>query len=139
MSNLVALSLAAVLVAAAPAGSLTVTQRHLVAVCLDAAPVPEGTRSWNTGNSAITLTVTMRNQPRAGVAGAPAGYASVTFTPDAGHRYEVEVRAAPETFSRRVWPEGSWTPVVRDRTDDRLVSGEPVWGPPPCPVASGQR
>ena len=138
MSNVLALSMAAVL-AAAPVGSLKVTQRHLVAVCLDAAPVREGARSWNTGTTAMALTVTMRNQPRTGLADTPAGYATITFTPEAGHRYEVEVRAAPQTFSRRVWPQGAWTPVVRDRTDDRLVGSEPAWGPPPCPVVSAQR
>lgn len=138
MSNVIALSIAAVL-AVVPAGSLKVTQRHLVAVCLDAAPVRVGARSWNTGTTAMALTVTMRNQPRPGIAEAAAGYATVTFTPEAGHRYEIEVRAAPQTFSQRVWPEGAWTPVVRDHTDNRLVGSVPVWGPPPCPVVSAQR
>ena len=55
-----------------------------------------------------------------------------------GHRYEVEVRAAPQTFSTRVWTEGHWAPVVRHRTADRLVSTEPVWGPPPCSGASAE-
>lgn len=139
MPTALTLSIAAVLVVAAPAGSLKVTQRHLVAVCLDAAAVRPGTRSWRTGDAPMALTVTMRNQPRAGTPDARPGYATVTFAPEAGHRYEVEVRSAPHTFSRRVWTQGAWTPVVRDRTDDRLVSGEPVWGPPPCPVASAQR
>jgi hypothetical protein len=139
MSTALTLSIAAVLVLAAPVGSVKVTQRHLVPVCLDAAPVKPGTRSWRTGDAPMTLTFTMRNQPRAGTADQPAGYATVTLVPETGHRYEVEVRAAPQTFSRRVWPEGAWTPVVRDRADDRLIGGEPVWGPPPCAVASGQR
>ena len=139
MSTALTLSIAAVLVVAAPAGSLKVTQRHLVAVCLDAAPVQAGTQSWRTGDAPMALTFTMRNQPRAGTEDVPAGYATVTFSPEVGHRYEIEVRSAPQAFSRRVWPEGAWTPVVRDRTDDRLVSGEPVWGPPPCPLASAQR
>ncbi len=138
-STALTLATAAVLVLGAPAGSLKVTQRHLVPVCLEAAAVRPGTRAWPTGNAPLALTFTMRNQPRPGTADAPAGYATVTFTPAAGHRYEVEVRSAPRTFSQRVWPEGAWTPVVRDRTDDRIVSGEPVWGPPPCPVASAQR
>lgn len=124
---------------AAPAGSLTVTQRHLVPVCRGAASVPAGTRSWPIGEGPLALTFTMRNQPRTGRAGAEPGYATVTFTPEAGHRYEVEVRAAPQTFSTRVWTEGHWAPVVRDRTADRLVSTEPVWGPPPCSGASAQR
>lgn len=139
MSTVPMFAIAAAFVLAVPTGSLKVTQRHLVPVCFDAAPVHAGTRSWSTGEAPMTLTFTMRNQPRAGTANAPAGYATVTFAPEVGHRYEVEVRSAPQTFSQRVWPEGAWTPVVRDRTDDRLVSGEPVWGPPPCPVASGQR
>lgn len=130
---------AAALLAAAPAGSLKVTHRHLVPVCRDAAPVPAGTRSWATDDTPMALTFTMRNQPRSGGANAPPGYATVTFTPAAGHKYEVEVRAAATMFSVRVWPEGQWVPVVRDRTTDAVVSGEPAWGPPPCPVASSQR
>lgn len=124
---------------AAPAGSLKVTQRHLVPVCRGAAPVPAGTRSWSTADAPLALTFTMRNQPRTGLASADSGYATVVFTPEAGHRYEVEVRAAPQTFSARVWAEGQWAPVVRDRTVDRIVSSEPVWGAPPCPVPSTQR
>lgn len=139
MSTALTLSLAAVLLTVAPTGSLKVTHRHLVAVCVDGAPVRAGARSWDTGDAPMTLTVTMRNQPRTGTANAPAGYATVTFTPTAGHRYEVEVRSPPQTFSQRVWPEGVWTPAVRDRTDDRLVGSEPVWGAPPCRIASAQR
>ncbi len=85
------------------------------------------------------LTFTMRNQPRAGVAGAVPGFATVTLTPEPWRHYKVEVRSAPQTFSARVWPEGQWTPVVRDRTADRVVSGELVWRPPPCSVASAER
>lgn len=133
------LAIAAALVVAAPGGALRVTQRHLVPVCLDAAPVAAGTRSWRTGDTTMAITFTMRNQPRAGTADAAAGYATISFTPEVGHRYEVEVRSTPQAFSRRVWPEGAWTPVVRDRTIDRIVSGEPVWGSPSCPGVSGQR
>lgn len=139
MSTALTLTVAGVLVAAAPAGSLKVTQRHLVAVCVAGAPVRAGARSWPTGDGPMALTFTMRNQPRTGVAHAVPGYATVTFTPETGHRYEVEVRSAPQAFSARVWPEGQWTPVVRDRTTDQVVSGDPAWGPPPCPVASAQR
>lgn len=139
MPTLPLLALTAVLVAAAPAGSLKVTQRHLVPVCRDAAAVPAGTRAWSTGERPIALTFTMRNQPRTGTADAVPGYATVRFTPEPGHRYEIEVRSAPQTFSRRVWAEGQWAPVVRDRTRDRIVSAEPEWGAPPCPVVSGQR
>lgn len=139
MSSALTFTVAAVLVAAAQTGSLKVTQRHLVPVCLDAAAVRTGTRSWPTGDAPMALTFTMRNQPRTGTADAAPGYATVRFTPEPGHRYEVEVRSATDTFSKRVWSEGAWTPVVRDRTDDRLVSSEPVWGPPPCAVGSSQR
>lgn len=139
MSTAFTLALATALVAAAPAGSLQVTHRHLVAVCVDGAPVRAGTRSWRAGDAPMTLTFTMRNQPRPGVADVSAGYATITFAPMAGHRYEVEVRASPRTFSQRVWPERAWTPVVRDRIADRLIGTEPVWGAPPCPVASAQR
>lgn len=128
----------ALLAAAAP-GAVKVTQRHLVPVCLDATPVRTGTRSWSTADAPMALTFTMRNQPRTGIADVAPGYATVTFTPEAGHRHEVEVRAEAQTFSSRVWPERQWTPVVRDRTTDRVVSGEPTWGSPPCPLASVQR
>lgn len=134
MSTAVILSLAAAL-AATSAGSLTVTHRHLVAVCVDGAPVRAGTRSWGTGDTPMTLTFTMRNQPRTGTADAPAGYATLTFKPTAGHRYEVEVRSPPQTFSQRVWPEGVWTPVVRDRTTDSVVSGDVGWGAAACATA----
>lgn len=130
---------AAALLAAAPADSLKVTHRHLVPVCRDAAPVPTGTRSWVTAEAPMALTFTMRNQPRPGIVDAAPGYATVTFTPENGHRYEVEVRAEPQAFARRVWPEGQWAPVVRDRTVDRVVSTTPAWGPPPCAAASAQR
>jgi hypothetical protein len=77
----------------------------------------------------------MRNQPRPGRApagDADPGTAIVRFTPEPGHRYEVEVRADAAAFSARVWPKGHWTPVVRDRTTDRVVSGDPEWTAPPC-------
>jgi hypothetical protein len=139
MPTTLMLALAVALAAAPPAGSLTVTHRHLVPVCRDGLPVAAGTRSWPTAEAPITLTFTMRNQPRPGIANASPGHATVTFTPEPGHRYEVEVRSATQAFSTRVWPEGQWAPVVRDRTTDRVVSGEPSWGAPPCPAASGQR
>lgn len=81
------------------------------------------------------LAVTMRNQPRPGMApagDADPGTAIVRFTPEPGHRYEVEVRADAASFSRRVWTTGAWAPVVRDRTTDRVVSGDPEWAAPPC-------
>ena len=116
---------------------LTVTQRALVVQCVDGVAVPADRRSW-TVTAPVTLAVTMRNQPRPGMApadGADPGTAIVRFAPEAGHRYEVEVRAEATTFSTRVWPQGQWTPVVRDRTVDRIVSGDPEWAAPPCQPA----
>lgn len=117
---------------------LRVTQRALVVQCLNGLAVSPRTRSW-TVTAPVTLAVTMRNEPRPGMtpAGdADPGTAIVGFTPEPGHRYEVEVRAEPMRFSIRVWPKGEWTPVVRDRTTDRVVSGPPDWvSPPPCTPA----
>ena len=113
---------------------LAVTQRALLVQCVDGAAVPADRRSW-TVSAPVTLAVTMRNQPRPGMAPAgdsDPGTAIVRFTPEPGHRYEVEVRADPTTFSTRVWPKGAWLPVVRDRTTERIVSGDPEWAAPPC-------
>jgi hypothetical protein len=60
------------------------------------------------------------------------GVAVVAFTLEAGHKYEVEVRASPTAFSSRTWERGEWKPVVRDRTIDRIVSGEPRWSGSVC-------
>lgn len=135
------LALLAALVGAAapPRGSVRVKHAHLVAECLGGTAVPARTRAWPTTDAPVTLTFTMRNEPRTGIANAAPGHATVTFTPLPGHRYDAEVRADATTFARRVWPEGAWTPVVRDRTTDAIVSGPPTWGPPPCAPASGQR
>ena len=110
---------------AAPA-ALRITNSHLVATCLDGKPITGGTRSWNL-TAPASLTLTMRNEPRPGVGNVVPGVAVITFTPEDGHRYEVEVRASVTANSQRVWPQGEWTPVVRDRTTDRIVSGEPQW------------
>jgi hypothetical protein len=125
------LAAAGTAVAQGNAARLTVTQRALVVQCLDGAAVGDGRRSW-TVSAPVTLAVTMRNQPRTGVANADPGTAIVRFTPDAGHRYEVEARADAASFSRRVWTIGKWAPVVRDRTTDRVVSGDPEWAAPSC-------
>lgn len=118
--------------AAGPAdATLRVTQPALIAQCLNGTAVASATRSWRV-STPVTLAVTMRNQPRPGVADADPGTAIVQFTPEPGHRYEVEVRAAATTFSARVWTTGAWTPVVRDRTADRVVSSDPEWAAPPC-------
>jgi len=117
---------------------LAITQPALVVQCFNGSAVTPRTRSW-TVTTPVVLALTMRNEPRPGMAPAgdiDPGTATITFTPEPGHRYEVEVRAEPMRFSTRVWPRGEWTPVVRDRTTDAVVSGAPVWDAPPCPPAA---
>jgi len=63
-----------------------------------------------------------------------AGFATVKFTPEVGHKYEIEVRAPTMSFPRRAWDRGTWKPVVRDRTADRIISGEPEWSATGCPA-----
>ena len=133
---LMTLSLLATPIAARAQASarLQITQRALVVQCFNGAAVAPRARAWTIA-APVTLAVTMRNQPRSGMAPsghADPGTATIQFTPEPGHRYEVEVRADAATFSARVWPKGSWVPVVRDRTTDRVVSGEPEWTAPPC-------
>jgi hypothetical protein len=111
---------------ARPVG-VKVTHGHLRPVCMDGAPVRPGDRSWRLAPGSHSMVLTMRNAPRPGIADAPAGFAAVTFTLEDGHQYEVEVRAPATAFSNRVWARGEWKPVVRDRTADRLVSGEAQW------------
>ena len=118
-------------VSAQPAASVKVkvTQSYLVPTCLDGMPTG-GKRTWTMPAGVHTMSFTMRNEPRPGGAAASTGspgVAAVTFTLEAGHNYEVEVRADPTTFSRRVWEREQWQPVVRDRTADRIVSSEPRW------------
>lgn len=129
-----ALLLAAALLAAPRPTTVEVqvTQKHLVPVCLDGEPV-EHERHWRMTLSAHTLAFTMNNEPRhpAAPGGSP-GFALVRFTPEAGHRYEIEVRADETSFSSRVWNRGKWKPVVRDRTTDEIVSGEPEWPEEAC-------
>jgi hypothetical protein len=123
----------AVLATAATAGvEVKVTQKYLVPVCLDGAPVNED-RHWRLALSEHTFAFTMKNVPRhaAAEAGSP-GFALIRFTPEAGHRYEVEVRAPETSFSTRVWSRGEWKPVVRDRTTDEIVSGKPEWRDEAC-------
>ncbi len=122
------------LAAGANDARLVVTQRALVVQCLNGAAVPDGRRSW-TVTEPVTLAVTMRNQPRSGISAADSGTAVVQFTPEPGDRYEVEVRSDATRFAVRVWPQGQWTPVVRDRTTDAVVSGPPEWTAPPCSPA----
>ena len=116
-----------------------VTQRYLEPVCLDGAPVKSGARQWKLDAGEHALAFTMRNDPRQGAdpqqkgdsEGGP-GIAVVSFTLEAGHKYEVEVRAPGTSFSSRVWKRGDWKPVVRDRTADRVVSAEPQWSEASC-------
>ena len=122
-----------------PGAKLKVTQSRLVPTCLDGRSTGDR-RSWTLANGDHTMAVTMRNEPRPGVAAESVdspGVAVVTFTLEAGHEYEVEVRAPPETFSRRVWEREQWTPVVRDRTVDRIVSSDPRWTGRDVPPLTG--
>jgi hypothetical protein len=114
------------------AASLKITNSHLLATCVDGTPIAAGRRRWEP-IAPITLTLTMRNEPRPGIENADPGLAVITFTPEAGHKYEIEVQAAATANSTRVWPRGEWTPTVRDRTSNRVVSDNPRW------VASGCR
>ena len=118
----------------APSAKVKVTQSHLTPTCLDGKPAGDK-RTWTLATGDHTMAFTMRNEPRSGGAAPSAespGVATVTFGLEAGHDYEVEVRADPTTFSRRVWQPQQWTPVVRDRTTDRIVSNEPRWTGEAC-------
>jgi hypothetical protein len=119
---------------AAPQVEVTVKQRYLEPVGVDGEPAKAGDRQWRLDLRTHALAFTMRNEPRPGstASGIRPGIAVISFTPEAGHRYEVEIRAPDETYSRRVWRQGEWTPVVRDRTADRLVSTAPEWRDSAC-------
>jgi hypothetical protein len=129
------LTMSALLPAHSDDARLAITQPALIVQCFNGTVAAPRTRSW-TVTGPVTLALTMRNQPRPGMAPAgdsDPGTAVIDFTPEPGHRYEVEVRAAAATFSQRVWPKGGWTPVVRDRTTDSIVSGTAEWADsPPC-------
>jgi hypothetical protein len=123
-----------------PVVEVKVTHRCLEPVCLDGAPIKPGQRNWRLSVGPHSLAFTMRNDPRQGVEphqrvdpkGAP-GVAAVSFTVEASHSYEVEVRASAMAFSSRMWDGGEWKLVVRDRTTDRVISGEPLWSDSGCP------
>ncbi len=104
-----------------------ISNSHLEIACLDGKAVPAGQRKWKLPAREVSMTFTMRNKPRVGRPGADAGFASISFTPEDGHTYEIEVRSDPMLYSSRVWPQGEWRVVVRDRTTDRIVSSEPRW------------
>lgn len=119
---------------------IKVTQKYLVPVCLNGQAVNADQRGWRLAPGRHSLAFTMRNSPRPGVTGAGGepGTALVRFVLEAGHRYEVESRAAATAFSLRVWKLGEWKPVVRDRTVDRIVSEEPEWATSVCDVVTGR-
>jgi len=110
-----------------PVVGVKVTHSHLQPVCADGEATKQGERSWRLLPGPHSMLFTMRNEPRTGASQSAPGFAAVSFTLEAGHKYEVEVRAPALAFSQRVWARGDWKPVVRDRTADRLVSSEPVW------------
>ncbi|MDH4064064.1 MAG: hypothetical protein OEW19_06665 [Acidobacteriota bacterium] len=114
---------------------LRVTQRDLVPGCLNGRAVPQSTRAWDVEPGPVWLVLSMRNARRPGRVTPEAGWASISFTAEASHRYEVEVRAGHMAFSTRRWRQGEWTPVVRDRTTNTIVSGEPEWTDGQCPAA----
>jgi hypothetical protein len=133
----VLLALAAPVLAQNPDGPLVevkVKQKHLEPLCLDGAPVARGQRSWRLGLQKHALAFTMRNEPRKGApeSNVAAGVAVIWFTPETGHKYEVEIRAPQTAYSWRVWKQGEWKPVVRDRTAERIVSTEPEWRESAC-------
>ena len=109
-----------------------VTQRYLVARCLNGHAVDPGTRKWDVAPGLVTLAFTMRSEPRTGGAVPDPGTATISFKAETGHRYEVEVRADAATFSSRVWRASEWIPVVRDRTTDRIVSDAARWSEAGC-------
>jgi hypothetical protein len=112
----------------APLVQVRVTQKDLLPCCLDGVPTRPDARSWRLAVGAHTLAFSMRSKTRH----ASPGVALVSFALEAGHKYEVEVRASPMAFSSRVWQRGEWKPVVRDRTLDRIVSGEAKWRDSGC-------
>jgi hypothetical protein len=123
---------AAVGVAADGAIRVRVTQRYLVTRCFNGNPVDSGTRKWDVAPGPVTLTFSMRSEPRTGGPAPDSGTATVSFNAETGHQYEVEVRADPATFSTRVWRANEWIPVVRDRTTDRIVSDAARWSETGC-------
>lgn len=132
---LVALSSPLSLEAADGTIEVKVTQRDLVARCVDGRSVDAGTRTWKVDPGPMTLAFSMRGQERPGRSLPDPGTAAVTFTAEAGHRYEVEVRADTAAFSSRAWKAGQWIPVVRDRTTNRVVSDAARWVGSQCEPA----
>ena len=115
--------------------TLRITQRALMAMCVNDVSVDPAMRRWTVGPQEVRLTMTMRNEPRYPSGDRPAGVATIAFRPEPGHRYEVEVRADGQSFARRVWTPGTWTPVDRDRTTEQIVCTPPEWTAPSCSPA----
>jgi hypothetical protein len=108
----------------AKGAEVRVSNSHLVTTCV--AGKASDHRTWRLSEK-TTFVFTMKNEPRPGVANQDPGAAEITFTPEAGHTYEIEVRGDATAYSRRVWSRGEWRPVVRDRTTDRIVSSDARW------------
>jgi hypothetical protein len=105
-----------------------VTHKDLVPLCLDGASIQPNERQWRLQPHPHVLAFTMHGAD----AGGKPGVATVRFSPEAGHRYEVEVRAATSAFTSRDWQREKWKPVVRDRTVDQIISSEPEWSDSAC-------
>lgn len=125
LATILLLSLASLPQSAGSAADVRISHRNLAATCVAGSPGGHQ-RKWRIA-APTAFILTMRNDPRPGVSNQDPGAALVTFTPEPGHRYEIEVRADPMTFSTRVWKAGEWTPVVRDRATGQIVSSEPRW------------
>src|SRR5262245_2085864 len=102
---------AAIAVEAQRTADVRVSNAHLQVACVDGKPSTQ--RKWDLPKREVAMIFTMKNQPRNGREDAAAGYASIAFTPEPGHVYEIEVRSNPAMYSARVWPKGEWKPVVR--------------------------
>jgi hypothetical protein len=115
---------------------VAVKQPRLQPLCVDGKTDGAHRRSWDFQPGEHVVAFTMDNAPRSGAAtSADPGIAVIKFSVEGGHRYDVEIRAAGETYSNRVWAKGEWRPIVRDRTNaaaDRIVSGDPEWVDQAC-------
>ena len=82
-----------------------VTQKYLVPMCLDGAPVKSGDRRWKLSPSEHSMTFTMKNNPRKGMVATPGGPGIVVikFTPEAGHKYRARgAGVVDDVFDARV-------------------------------------
>jgi hypothetical protein len=131
MSSLPVVLLAFLVSAPSPlpdqAVTVRVTHGALVPLCLDSADVAHRARKWKLAPGEHTLTLTTHNQPRAGIASPDAGIGRIHVTLVAGHKYDVELRAVAGAYSTRAWKKAEWSPVVRDRTTDAVVSDAVEW------------